>query len=307
MAYARNYPLSTLATDMSPVNRPFSNGLIENLDIAEHSPLFPGIGQSSASQGIHLSGDNDQLWDTTGWIVRNCTVRGYETDPTKAFAHCFRSKWNARNIWEGNDGDLSTDACFRMTLSKVMKYIDLPDSTGNWKLADHFAFSTAPTTSLGCVLKIDDLAPGVRLWYASPTSQDGTPPDIAGPATIVNMDDTGTGTLGVGGSVNAGQTGPNVVIRRSTERRSRFGSSGGTVRWLTMDTSATLGTLIVDPATEYRVPFAFFNESDSDFIGPSDDYVGFDIASFPGQGFTAYTGNSADNCSFGVGSARLAS
>ncbi len=304
VAYARSYPSGTLSSDMSPLNRPFSGGLIEGNDIAEHSPHYAGIGQTSPSVGIHLSSDNAQMWDTSGWIVRDNTVRGYDTIPENAFAHCFRHKWNAQARWEGNHGDLSSSECFKGILVQTIKYLDLTGASGNWKLGDHIEDAANPGVSLGAIWKIENANPTPRLWYGHPTSQVNTAPDIAGPITVNNMDDTGTGSLGVGGSTNAGVMGPNILITNSAARRSRFGNSGGTVKWLTVVTGATLGSS-VDPATERNFPATILQESNTDFIGASDGYVGFDIAGLPEQSYMDYLLNSATNCVFGSGSARL--
>lgn len=297
IAYAINY----LNDGHTPATHNFKNLLIEGNDVAEHSPLTTAAGGSASSIGIGCMLDSPCLLDVSGAIIRDNSVRGYDTIPANAFVHCYRFNWHDQVIFEGNDGDLGTGATVASNRNSTIKWIDLTGNTGNWNVNDDFEDAASPGVTIGTVAKVENAGATPRLYYMHPTSGTSTPQDIANGVTINNLNDTGSGTTnGANGSRGLGC---NILMRPSALRRNRLGNSGGTVHWMGLTSGANAGGPdALDPLTGG----VYINENNTDFIGAV-DYVGFDIPGHADATLATYQGFVDAGNNYGSGSQVLAS
>ncbi len=292
IAYAINY----LNPGHTSTTHNFRGLLIEGNDVAEHSPHYPNIGSSSASNGIGLNLDNTCFLDVSGAVIRNNIVRGYDTIPANAFQHCYRSNWHDQVIFEGNDGDLSTGATIASNRNVTIKWIDLTGNTGNWSVNDDFENAANPGVPIGTVMKVENAGATPRLYYAHPTLQTTTAADIAGGVTINNMKDTGSGTTnGANGSRGIGC---NILMRPSATRRNRLGNSGGTVPWMGFTSGASAGG---PDATDRLTGGVYINENNTDFIG-ANNFLGISIPGHSVATLATYQSFSDVGNSYGTGS-----
>jgi hypothetical protein len=297
IAYAIHY----LNAGHTPTTHNFKKLLIANNDVAEHSPHTTAKGLSSSSIGIGCMLDNPCVLDVSGAIIRDNIVRGYDTVPGNALIHPYRINWHDQVIFEGNDGDLGTGATIASNRNQAVKWVDLTGNTGNWNVNDDFEDAANPGVLLATVAKVENAGATPRLYYMHPTDGRTTAPDIASGVTINNLDDTGSGTTnGANGSRGLGC---NILMRLSATRRNRLGNSGGTVPWMGFTSGANPGG--PDP-TDRLTGGVYINESDTDFIGETND-AGIDIPGHAIAMLATYQGFSDTGNSYGSGSQVLAS
>ncbi len=171
-------------------------------------------------------------------------------------------------LFEGNHGDLASNAQVNVGKAVALKWVDLASSTGNWNLLDRIEDDAAPGTAIGRIIKIESANPTIRLYYINGSNVVDTAPDILNGVVLNNMDDTSTGTVNGNNSVRT--LGSSTKFAQSAARKNRFGTSGGTAKCITSLSGATHG----GPDVADRLSGGLYiDEQNTEFVAGASDKI----------------------------------
>lgn len=294
VCYWRNWIHATMNT----TNRPVKDVLIHDNDIAENSAF--NTSGTSGKVGISVNADNNLVYPATNIIIRDNTVNGYDQIPANVLNYCIRTIIPDPVVIEGNHCDLAAIAQLDVAKNISHKWIVLSGSAGNWNLDDFIEDAAAPGTKIGRIVKIEGANPTVMLHYCHPMDQVATAQDIATGVSIVNQDDTGTGTTnGANGSRGLGY---NAILRESATRKNRFGNSNGTALWIRGVTGAAVG----GPDRDDRLTGGWYmDDQDTEYVGAT-GYKGFDLTGAALSDLPTYQARSDTGNIYGLRAALIA-